>query len=367
MCSMIKKNSIVMVGPGMNGLGGISRVVQLWRQSAIFRDNNIKYVESVNVSGTCKHLFLLRQLFLFIKSIMFRRCIVYIHVSSNMSFWRKSFFILLSKMYRKKIVLHIHPTHFFSFIKDARYFKKWLVYFILNRVNYFIVLSEDMKQKMQAELKNDIVSVLRNPVNIRAMSVGLDKYQRADNVLLYLGWYIQEKGIFDLVDAAEILIKNNIPIKIVFYGTKNSATLKSYVKRKKLNHTITINGWIGGEDKLRALHTCTALVLPSHSEGIPNVILEAMATHTPIIATPVGGLAEILTDGENAFVVKPKDPIDLSKVIRLCLADKEKRKALSERAYKEAMEFYDIGIIENQFKKILDAVIKNENTRKRTL
>jgi glycosyltransferase involved in cell wall biosynthesis len=100
------------------------------------------------------------------------------------------------------------------------------------------------------------------------------------------------------------------------------------------------------------------LILPSHSEGIPNVILEAMATRTPIVATLVGGMKEILRDGENAVIVDVNNPVDLSEKILLLLEDDSLRKRLAENAYQEASEKYDVPVIRNFFRKIIEGALR---------
>ena len=117
-----------------------------------------------------------------------------------------------------------------------------------------------------------------------------------------------------------------------------------------------VHSWIGEEDKIRALYRSTLLILPSFSEGIPNVILEAMATKTPIIASPVGGIKEILKNGHNAMFIRPEDPKDISLKILMCLKDKNLRNKISKNAYKEVKKFYDGKIIKKNFSDILSSI-----------
>jgi glycosyltransferase involved in cell wall biosynthesis len=210
-----------------------------------------------------------------------------------------------------------------------------------------------MKRNVQNLFPDKKVIVLRNPVNIKKM-VKTGKVNRFYDRLLYLGWYIKEKGVYELVDAIEILLKKGIRIQANFFGTKNIKELRNYVSAKELTEQIHIHGWISNGKKLKVLYEATALVLPSHSEGIPNVILEAMATKTPIIATSVGGLREILKDGENAIITEVNNPHDLSEKIMMCLKNKELREHISGNAYRNACMKYDVKIIKQQFSKIVE-------------
>ena len=165
------------------------------------------------------------------------------------------------------------------------------------------------------------------------------------------------KGVYDLVDAAQILVVEGMDFIIDFYGTKEIEQLRKYVSERKLDAFIKVHGWANENQKLEALHHSTALILPSHTEGIPNVILEAMAAKVPIISTLVGGLTEILRDGENAIIVEPGNPTDLAEKIKFALDNRQFCYDIAHNAYLEAREKYDLPIIKAQLQKILTAVM----------
>lgn len=341
-----------MVGPDINGLGGISRVVRIWKTNGFFDDFNIIYIESVSDHVKNKFLHLLRSLEKYIILLISGVNNVYIHTSSYNSFRRKIAFIIIAIILNKEIIIHIHPTHFYHYLCKAKRLEKSLILEILNRVNTVIVLTEDMKIKIERTIKTKNIYILPNAVDIKKMQAK-KKYVRKENNLLYLGWYIKEKGVYELIDAIEILNNKGIDIKIEFCGTKEINKLREYVSQKGLNNQIEINGWVDGGKKIELLYSCTALILPSHSEGMPNVILEAMATKTPIIATHVGGLKSILRNNENAIIVKEKNVRDICEKIEYCINQKKLRKRIAKNAYYDAVNKYDVSVINKKFKKIL--------------
>ena len=334
-------------------MGGISRVIKIWKTEKILKEHNIKYISTVSNSTYFQKLIdLLRSL---IKFILFssKNCKgIYIHTASRRSLYRKLIFIIISSFFSKKIILHIHPSYFYTFIMNFKGLKKRFILYFLNKIDCYVVLTHEMKENIIKLFPQKKVFVIRNPINFELME---NKYNiaRDNNRLLFLGWYLKIKGVFDLIDAVQILTKEGCDVKLDLYGTYNINRLKNYVKQKEILDRVNVNGWIGDKEKLKALYNSTALILPSYSEGIPNVIIEAMATKTPIIATAVGGLKEILIDRYNALIVKPKNPNDLSKKILEALKNKQLREKISCNAYNFAKTQFDIKKIEKEIKQII--------------
>jgi len=343
-----------MIGPDPQGFGGVSRVVCLWQRSGLLEENTITYLPTVDDSGRSKFILLLKSLAHFFVSLPFNR-VVYIHTASFNSFYRKSLFIFLGGLFRKKIVLHIHPSYFYQFITGFSGLKKKLFFWLLSQVDIFVLLTEDMQRKIYSLFPGKPVHVLRNPVDVSAMHCP-DKVERDKKRLLFLGWFNFGKGVYDLVDAAEILAKEGMDFIIDFYGTKEVDKLRSYISERNLDSFVKVHGWANEKQKLEALHRSTALILPSHSEGIPNVILEAMAAKIPIVSTLVGGLTEILRNGKNAIIVEPKNAHDLAEKIKFVLDNQSYCNDLTEIAYMEACEKYDLPVIKHKVQAFLKLV-----------
>ena len=94
------------------------------------------------------------------------------------------------------------------------------------------------------------------------------------------------------------------------------------------------------------------VILPSHSEAFPNVILEAMAVGKPIIATFVGGIPEIISHRENGYLVEPKNPQELARGIKEIINNKKLRIKISENALKDARQYFSIELMMNKIYQI---------------
>jgi hypothetical protein len=96
-----QNKTIVIIGPSTEGLGGISRVARIWRDSGVFSELNASYVATTTDETTNSFTFLLKALFHFFEGLTKGAKCVYIHTSSNRSFYRKSIFIILSYILKK--------------------------------------------------------------------------------------------------------------------------------------------------------------------------------------------------------------------------------------------------------------------------
>lgn len=136
---------------------------------------------------------------------------------------------------------------------------------------------------------------------------------RGGGYLLYAGRLSQEKGLESLIDAAARLPE--LPIKIAGRGPLEER-LKKQVKDRGAHH-IEFLGFVAPVDLQKLRHRAEALVLPTLSyENASGVVLEAMASGLPCIVTRTGGNPELVSDGENGFLVKPGDIEDWVRNLR---------------------------------------------------
>src|SRR5450759_5730335 len=107
---------ILMVGPDMEGLGGISRVVKTWSRGGFFNGYEIDYVTSMSDMRKVRWVPMVKGLFRFLLHLLRSPDVVYIHTSVSTSFFRKSLYVLFARILQRKVLLHIHPTRFFDFM-----------------------------------------------------------------------------------------------------------------------------------------------------------------------------------------------------------------------------------------------------------
>ncbi len=157
----------------------------------------------------------------------------------------------------------------------------------------------------------------------------------SDFVVLTVGRLSREKAQSDLLVAFKHLLDQypDIPARLVVVGDgPERAKLETTVDEFGLKERVSFIGQVS--DVLPYYALAGVFALPSHSEGSPNVVLEAMAANVPIVATAVGGVPEILVNNESALLVPTAKPTAMAEAITLIWKDKE----LAERLTRNSAE-----------------------------
>jgi glycosyltransferase involved in cell wall biosynthesis len=137
--------------------------------------------------------------------------------------------------------------------------------------------------------------------------------------ILYLGRIKTTKGIKELLDAMK-----NVKAELILIGEGvDYDKYKKYVIKKDIKN-VEFLGARYGEDKLLYLSACDCLILPSHTEGAPVVLMEAIAKNLPVISTNVGGVSKMIKDGREGKIIRVNSKQDIQKAIEKVLKWKNK-------------------------------------------
>lgn len=148
---------------------------------------------------------------------------------------------------------------------------------------------------------------------------GEASYPKTRN-LVCVGRLTEQKGLLLLIEAARRLDADGIDFTLTLAGDGElRQELEALISQYRLGSRIEITGWISSEEVRRRLLDARALVLPSFAEGLPVVIMEAMALRRPVISTYVAGIPELVHDGEHGWLVPAGDVHALVGAMRHCL------------------------------------------------
>jgi len=179
--------------------------------------------------------------------------------------------------------------------------------------------------------------------------------------LVCVGRICEQKGQLLLVDAANILAKKGIDFELVLGGDgEMRAEVEAQIKRYGLSDKVRITGWISSNQVRNEILNAKALVLPSFAEGLPVVIMEAMALRRPVISTYIAAIPELVITGENGFLFPAGDVNALADTLERFLAlPNEQLSQMGELAYKRVLERHSVSVEANKLAQLFNEAIAN--------
>lgn len=187
------------------------------------------------------------------------------------------------------------------------------------------------------------VRVIPNAVDCSKFKPSEGRGEREDWVL-YVGRLVWRKGVHVLVKAARILEERRSPCKVLIAG---GGYFERYLKLLSSGlRNVVLLGKVSEQRKMELYHMSKVFVLPSlGGESFGVVLIEAFAAATPVVASRVGGIPEVVDSGVNGLLVDPGDPVQLADAISEVLSTEDLWKAFSRNARKKAEERYSIEVI----------------------
>ena len=220
--------------------------------------------------------------------------------------------LLTAKLLRKKIVLVLAASPGKS--AEARKDPLFKLLGILARTglilsNRIIVYAENIIREPGLGKYRSKVSVApRHFIDFNSFKTK-KKIEKRKNSVGYIGRLSEEKAVFNFVESIPIVLKMRRDVKFLIGGDGNLLiTIRGYLKRKNLMGKVKMAGWIPHDELPKYLNELKLLVLPSCTEGLPNVMLEAMACGTPVLATAVGGIPDVIRNGHTGLLMKDNSP-----------------------------------------------------------
>lgn len=210
----------------------------------------------------------------------------------------------------------------------------------LSKSAHVLTVSEDLKRiaVQSFGVSVDRATTIANGCNVALFHRG-DRLEarRAlglpaeDRLVLYVGRLVAAKGLRELLQAWASIARDNSRLRLAFVGDGVlHSELASAARATGMADRVTLPGSAAPDQVARWMHACDVFCLPSHSEGYPNVLVEALACGRPIVATAVGGILEIV-DNDNGLLTPIGDVARLSEALQSALAREWDEAALSRR------------------------------------
>lgn len=324
---------VLITIPDPDTSGGVSMLFRALNMDQIqnCRYFNIQYGKKMKYCqpiGTAIMYFLF-----FIKCFSYK--VIHLNPSLNISsYYRDMFLIIIARMMNCKIIVYWHgwQDSYEEKIKVSRIHRNMFAK-TYGKVNLSIVLGTVFKVKLSELGYKGKILIETNTFD--------DTYLKMDNSdkgqkikypvqLLFISRIVKQKGIYTAIDTHHLLTEEGYSavLKIAGEGEELKPAMK-YVADNNFKNII-FTGYLSGMAKHALLKESHILLFPSLTEGMPLTILEAMAYGLPVITRPVGGIPDIIKDGENGYLTESTNPADYAALIELLLKNDKKYEEISK-------------------------------------
>lgn len=323
-----------MVGTDLTGMGGIRTVVQGYIDAGLFDRVDCTYVTTHRPGSHWRKVAaaLTGWMGVAVRLCTLRAPLVHIHLSSRASFWRKAVVCALARLARRPYLLHVHGSEFADFYEECSPAARRIVRAVLAKAALVLALSEAWRTTLQRISPRARIEVLMNAVPLPPLDHRPAPTDHRPS-LLFFGEIARHKGVLELARAFAQVADQLPGLRLVYAGTGRAvAETRELTARLGLGERAEFTGWLESERKRAVLAGATIFVLPSFVEGMPMALLEAMSWGLPVIATPVGGVPEIVTDEVDGLLVPAGDVAALAAAIARLMREPRLRERLGRAA-----------------------------------
>lgn len=319
-------------------------------------------VKTCPISHKVTHFFLSRIFFYMVTQIKISWCIQKLH--KNVDFF--IFFIggdtlvlpaLTARLFRKKVIILVAGSSIQTLkLKNDRLSSGLAILQFITLVfaDKIILYSNNLIADYNLKRWDKKIIIAHEhfiPTDIFAITLPLPN---RSSCVGYIGRMNAEKGVQNFVKALPAVLHDHKDLQ-VFIGGEGPLKQKitTLLEKEELLACTHLKSWVPHEDLPKYLNGIRLLVIPSYTEGLPNIMLEAMACGTPVLATPVGAIPDVIQDGKTGFILDDNSPDGITRGVKRALNSPDlERIAVNGRKIIE--ERYTFNKTVERWRKILE-------------
>ena len=362
------KPRVLMLGPLPPLTGGMATVAENLLRSTLSRSCQLAAVNTGKTTPEGRTLLTgIRAQIALAARIMAhlllqRPHLVHVHTSQFFGFWRDCVHLLLARAMGCRTVLHNHGASFDTWANGMGPLRLGLVRWAFETASSVVVLSPKWQRKLCQYAPRANWRVIPNGLPMPARVN--DVTTAAEPVFLFLGDWTPRKGVRDLVAATEVARRRGFRGAVRLAGFEKASgqltTLREHIHEAGCEAIIEVLGTLSIDEKDRALALADCLVLPSYAEGLPMAVLEAMSHGIPVIATGVGAIPEVITDGREGFLIDPGDVQALADRMLKLFTDPDLRIRMGRAARRRVEEEYSLDAMVGRTMSVYSEVLGRE-------
>lgn len=343
---------VLVVATSRKTRGGITSVVKAHETGEQWDKYHCRWIQTHRDGPVWRKLLYLFSALLEYLVLLPWYDIVHIHVATTQSARRKKIFFELAKILHKKTILHFHPSNEKFLYESAN---KSLYRNLFSRADLVLVLSEQWRRWIKEALGlTEHIEALYNPCPIVER-----KPELKQNEILFAGTVIPRKGYADMIRGFAKIASKHPDWKVVIAGNGEIDKAKAIAKECGIENQVVFLGWVNGHAKDLAFQRTSIYCLASDGEGFPMGVLDAWAYGIPCVVTPVGGLPDIVIDGENALVFPVGDVDILARQLERMISDNGLRNRIAQASLELAHTTFNVKNLNHALEGIYSKLLKH--------
>jgi glycosyltransferase involved in cell wall biosynthesis len=349
---------VLLLGPHRAAVSGVSTHLNLLMDSSLAEEYEVVHFqvgsEGRDEGAVGRLLRLAASPFFLAASIIFRHVsIVHINTSLNRkAYWRDLVYLLIAKALGARVLYQVHggelPRKFFAGSPLLTAFLRRT----LRLPDVVVVLAQVELRAYREFVPDQEVVALPNGIDCRPYASVPTVLSDATHPmqLVYIGRVAREKGLYETLQGLRLAHELGVDARLVIAGTgAEEPRLRRYAQALGIANRVCFVGPVFGNDKVKLLSGADAMVLASYSEGLPYALLESMAAGVPVIATPVGAIPDVVSDGIHGFLVPPRDGKAIAECLAVLAGDREKLSWMSRACRRRVRAAFSIERLAQEF------------------
>src|SRR4051812_5170492 len=256
---------------------------------------------------------------------------VHVNMAERLDFVRESIVLVACRLLRIPAVLHLHAAQLHHSYREFPAPLRVVVRWIFSLPQSCVVLGQVSADFVTRELRVP-------PERVEIVINGVPQPKAARRAerpavprVLFVGNLSERKGVPELLEALAHPALARVPLELTLAGGGDIAGYAEQARQLGVAGKVDFHGWATQEQVEQLLSQADVLVLPSHDEGLPLAILEALAHGVAVVCTPVGEIPHVLSHGHTACFVEPGAPASIARGLAQVLTDTQLRERLERK------------------------------------
>lgn len=346
---------VLVVATSRKTRGGITSVVKAHETGEQWKKYHCKWIETHRDGPAWRKVaYFVRAMLQYVCYLPFTD-IVHIHCSHAGSITRSRLVLRMARCLGKKTIVHFHPPGPFV-LQEGYNVPRYR--FLFAHADRVIVLSEQWKRWIREYLCEEGEEWLNNVVVLYNPCPSVRRYhQSREKIILQVGFVELRKGYDVTLKAFALIAKRHPDWQLQFAGTGEIEKGNEMIRQLGLEKQVKFLGWVGGADKEVLFNKASIYCLASTGEGFPMAVLDAWSYGIPCIMTPVGGIPDIVRDGEEGLLFPVGDVGCLAQQMERLINDEELRKSIVSKADVYVNGLFDVKQVNQRLGKIYQALL----------